>query len=256
MIWDIPPKIWLPTKPAIIRPAPVQTANFLPGTFPGVMMAGSAGGPPTTLSFQASATSTGSTITGPSSIQAGDLLVLSDIRIGPGSPPTAVVPSGFTSTQSSVSGGAFFSQFRHILSYKIADGSEASASLTGMAGDGGSKILFVFRPDNPITTVTPASGGAQATTGNPTSQTVAASGGTPPLVIIGAYATVHGDTVTIDPRTFTPAKTDEVRRNAVFGTIDHWLAYRVYDSSPADTSIDMDDEGDENSLLSRYFSVS
>jgi hypothetical protein len=42
MTWDLPPKIWLPAKPAIIRPAPVQKANFLPGMFPGLMMAAAA----------------------------------------------------------------------------------------------------------------------------------------------------------------------------------------------------------------------
>jgi hypothetical protein len=46
MIWDLPPKIWLPSKPAIIRPAPVQKANFLPGMFPGMLMVGASAATP------------------------------------------------------------------------------------------------------------------------------------------------------------------------------------------------------------------
>lgn len=42
MIWDLPPKIWLPPKPAIIRPVPVRQANFLPGTFPAIFVAAAA----------------------------------------------------------------------------------------------------------------------------------------------------------------------------------------------------------------------
>jgi hypothetical protein len=51
MTYDLPPKIWLPEKPAIIRPAPVQKANFLPGMFPGMMMAAVAGGTPQETGF-------------------------------------------------------------------------------------------------------------------------------------------------------------------------------------------------------------
>ena len=39
MSWDLPPKLWLPSKPAIIRPAkellrPAKQASFVPGMFP------------------------------------------------------------------------------------------------------------------------------------------------------------------------------------------------------------------------------
>ena len=50
MIWDVPPKIWMPPKPAIIRPAekkllaPALAASFLPGMFPGGAISG--GEPP------------------------------------------------------------------------------------------------------------------------------------------------------------------------------------------------------------------
>jgi hypothetical protein len=57
MTWDLPPKIWLPPKPAIVRPAPVQKANFLPGMFPGLMMVAAAASPPPTLTYVTNAIS-------------------------------------------------------------------------------------------------------------------------------------------------------------------------------------------------------
>lgn len=54
MNFDLPPKIWLPPKPAIIRPADKtllrpQAASFLPGAFPaGAVAAGLGGGVPPT----------------------------------------------------------------------------------------------------------------------------------------------------------------------------------------------------------------
>lgn len=57
MSMDIPPKVWLPSKPAIIRPAPVKQANFLPGMFPVMFPVISAGIPSDTfLGFNSSTT--------------------------------------------------------------------------------------------------------------------------------------------------------------------------------------------------------
>jgi hypothetical protein len=218
----------------------------------------------TTLAFQSSATSQDSaTITGPADIIAGDLLVLSDVSMRVSSNPTTVVPSDFDIEQNAVADVGFGMRLRHILSSKIATGAEASASLTGMGHNAKSKILFVFRPDNPITSKTGASGGGVVSTGNPSSQNVAAASGTPPLVVIGGYACISEPFVEagiIDPRTFSPAKTAEVQIQYSDGAeeveIDHWLAYRIYNTGPADTSIDMDDEDEGNSLVSRHIQVS
>lgn len=224
--------------------------NFLPGWFPAAVAASGAAAPLTELDFLTSASVADSTtITGPATIQAGDLLVISDVVYLKSGTPTSVVPADFTAAQNftGVNG-------RLILSYKIATGAEASASITGMTMNGttlfGSKIMFVFRGNTPITTASDASGGAEGTTGNPAAQNVAASGGTPPLVILAAYATRGA----IDPRTFSPAKDGELQRTAI-NSVDHWLAYRIYETAPANTSIDMDDEGGNNILVSRYIQV-
>lgn len=185
----------------------------------------------TTITQQSSATSTATTITAPAGINAGDLLVLLDYVIDIFSTPTSVVPSGFTSISDVTSG-----KTRCILSYKKADGTEGSTSLTGMSSGSGTlyKTLVTFRGDVAATTITSNDPGGQATTGNPTAQTVTASGGSPPLVVIGGYASSNN----VSPRTMSPAKDGEVGN----GT-NVYIAWKIYNSSPADVSVDMDDEG-------------
>lgn len=203
-----------------------------------------------TLSQVASATSTGATITGPASIQAGDLLVLWDRAFDSGGPlPSTVVPTGFTSI-SNVNDGV---EIRAILSYKIADGSEASASLTGMSGATDvDKALYVFRGDPVIETATPLDVEGQIVDTNPTSHTVGASAGAVPLVIIAGYATADfTEGGPIDPRTFSPAKDGEITP-----ATDLYLAYKIYNSSPADVTVDMDDEGINNTLVTCYIEAS
>jgi len=196
------------------------------------------------LSQAASATSTAATITGPAGILAGDLLVLWDTAESVGSVPTTVVPTGFAVISNLDNG----SSNRTLLSAKIADGSEASAALTGMNGDSANrKSLYVFRGNTPITTYVANDVGEETTTGDPTAQTCNASGGTVPLVVIGAYRALAA----IDPRTFTvggsPAKDGEINPATT-----SYLAYKIYNTAPADVVIDMDDEGARQFLVSCY----
>jgi hypothetical protein len=211
-----------------------------------------AGGALSSLSFVDSATSTGASVTGPAGILPGDLLVLFDraVAAGSGTPPTTVLPSGFTSISNSPGSNAAPNSVRSILSYKIADGSEASASLTGMNGSSNGKMLAVFRGDAPVSSVSPSTPNAETTDGNPASQNVAASGGVAPLIVVGAYGC---GTAAVDPRTFSPAKDAEITSS---GTGTRYLAYKIYNSSPADVTVDMDDEGDLNSLQSCFITCS
>ncbi len=203
----------------------------------------------TSLSFLDSATSTGASVTGPAGILTGDLLVLFDRAIAAGSatPPTTVLPSGFTSISNSPGSNASPNAVRSIVSYKIADGSEASASLTGMNGSTNGKMLAVFRGDVHVSAVLPSTPNAETTDGNPASQNVAASGGATPLIVVAGY----GSGSAIDPRTFSPAKDAEINSATT-----RYLAYKIYNSSPADVTVDMDDEGDLNSLQSCFISCS
>lgn len=202
----------------------------------------------TDLAVADSATSTSHTITVPASVQAGDLLVLSDFAFNTGttSIPTNVVPSGFTQVQTASMASGNPDAFRLTVSYKIADGTEASTSITGMNSAFESKRLYVFRASAAISAASVASVNSQATAGNPSPQPITSSGGAVPLVVLAAYA-ADG---TVNPRTMTPAKDGEL------GSGQHWLAYKIYNSSPADVSADMDDEGDANILISCYIAVS
>lgn len=193
---------------------------------------------------QASATSQAQTITAPADIIAGDLLVILDRAENVSGDPTSVTPTGFTTINNAVA--AFVKQN---LSYKIAAGTEGGSSITGMVGtEYTRKAMYVFRGGIPITSVTVGSAAGQIISTDPTAQVVAASAGTPPLIVIGGYS-VYGAGV-VDPRTFSTTKDGEVTPST-----DFYLAYKVYNSSPADTTIDMDDEGAENALQSCYLQV-
>lgn len=193
-----------------------------------------------TLSEHASATSTASTVTGPSTIIAGDILVLWDRASNAVAPaPSSVTPTGFSNVLDFTIGPT-----KGMASVKVADGSEASASITGMDGSASDrKMLYVFRGNIPATTATAQDAASEGTDGNPAAQTANASGSTKPVIVIGCY----GSGSAVDPRTFSPAKDGEIS-----AATNAWLAYKIYNSSPQDVTIDMDDEGLQNTLGSFY----
>ena len=195
----------------------------------------------TDITLRSSATATGTTIVAPSDIQAGDLLVLSDLAFNSTSAvPTAVTPSGFTNRASQTIGS--FS--RHMVHTKKADGSEAGATITGMAGTAFCrKQLTVHKGNIPAATITISTVNAVVQSTNPTAQNVAASGGTPPLVVIGAYAC----DASVNPRTMSPAKDGEITAGN-----EAYQAWKIQNTSPVDVSVDMDDEGGVNYLVSFY----
>lgn len=210
-------------------------------TFPFPIFMPSVVAPITTLTKIAEATSSAATVVGPATIEKRDLLVLLDFAFGK-STPTTVVPTDFTIIQNLTIGAA-----RAILSYKIADGSEASASLTGMTAESIlGKVLLVFRGDVRIKVVNVGDPSGQATGSDPTVQVITASAGVAPLVVLGAYVSDSA----VNPRTMSPAKNGET--SALGGV---WLAWKIYNSSPADVSIDMDDEGSINILAGCYIEV-
>jgi len=200
----------------------------------------------TSITQALSATSTASTITAPSGIQAGDLIVLLDKAANSFlTAPTAVTPTGFTNASNVTSAIT-----RQMLSWKKADGTEGGTSITGMNGSANNtKIIYVFRGNIAATTVTPSTVNGQATSAAPTNQNVAASGGTAPLVIVAGYGCASG---TIIARGFSPAKDGEIEQAS---TGDLWLAYKIYNSSPADVTISMGDFG-TNFLQSMYIQMS
>ncbi len=207
------------------------------------------------ISLFASATSNqSSTITAPANILPGDLIVMADLAAG-SSAPAAVTPTGFTQVATSVTS----SNYRMCLSYKLAVGNEGGTSITGMtfsSGFGATKAIYVFRGDVAATSLIVGGANSQSTTGDPTSQNVTAASGLAPLVVLGAYGG-SGIAGTVNPRTFSTTKDgeQEVVGDTISSDCDLWLAYKIYNSAPADTSIDMDDEGSSNSLMSGYIQM-
>lgn len=97
------------------------------------------------LRFQASSTSTATTITLPSNLTTRDLLILFDFSYGTSS-PTYVLPSGWTSiaNQTDTYGGSGLT--RAATSYIAGDPSLSGTTVTGMAAVAGvRKICVVFR---------------------------------------------------------------------------------------------------------------
>lgn len=210
----------------------------------------------TSIVQQASAESQDiTTITAPADINAGDLLILLDHVLNNGAAPAAVTPSGWTQLLS-VGAGAEAGGFQNRLtvSYKIADGTEGSSSISGhLADDGNEKLLVTFRPDTAITAVAATNSGGSNVNTDPVAVAVNAGSETPPLLALGFYCT---PSAAIDPRTFTvagsPAKDGEVGHTST--TL--YLAWKIYITSPANVSVDMDDEGNLNILAGGVLEVS
>lgn len=213
--------------------------SFLPGWFPGTI--GAASGPPpppvTSVAFHASATATGTnTLTVPATTQAGDIICVKEEGT-----VVSVAPSGYTVLASTTG---------FVISYKIASGSDASASVPSGAvlGPSARRELLVFRGDSPANSVTGHSPAAQnSPTAAPADQTVTSSGGVVPLVVLASYYSSGA----IDPRGFSPAKDGEVNSDT-----NSYFAYKIYNSSPADVTISMQDEGSSNKLASGYLQIS
>lgn len=193
------------------------------------------------LAFRSSSTSSASTITVPNDVVAGDLLVLYDRAVNTSGTPTSVVPTGF----SVILNNAHETVRRTTVSYKIADGTEAGASLTGMDGTSSdNKILLVFST-NGATAAAAYDIAFQATDGNPTAQVVNASGQTTPLVVLAFIRQV-----TVTNQSFSPTEDGTIvsGQNTAY--------YKIYNSSPADVTVDCGDGGNSNALMSFYIQLS
>ena len=167
-----------------------------------------------TLAYFDSATSTAETITFPASIQAGDIIVLHDVA-------SAI-------------------DFRVTCSYKIADGTESGA-LTGMNGDDtNNKIMMVFR--GATAAVIPGSASSSKSYNDPDPISVVAESGPEPLIVFGLYRST-----TVPTRTFSPAEDAEFSSSTV-----HYAKYKIYNTSPQTTTIDVDDTGDVNIIAGYY----
>lgn len=196
--------------------------------------------------FASSTSASGSSVTLPAGIAAGDLIVVFNKAVaGFGGVPSTVVPTGFTSIiNTSASGSPAGNDARCIASYKLANGSEGGSSVAGMSG---SFIALIFRPNFTASAITPKSTAGEITSGNPALQTVTSGTGTVPLIVFGFY----GQSInSITTRTFSPAADAEVAA----GSNLTFAKYKIYNAgaSSSNHSVDMNDDGDFNMLQSFY----
>lgn len=134
--------------------------------------------------------------------------------------------------------------------YKVLTGGETSVTFSTADGTGDGNSA-VFRPSRAISSVvfSPSPWNSQTTASDPTAQSVLASGVAVPLVVLG-FAAIAGGTAAFS--TASPAF-DATDLNSDSDSI---LGYKIYNSAPADHSIDMADLGDFNGLASGYLRVS
>lgn len=194
----------------------------------------------TSIAYVAHTTSTANTIVAPSSINAGDLLVLFDFAQNISGVVTDVVPTDWTSFRH-----AAFSPRRLRGSYKIADGTEDGSTITGMDGSSSDdKIMVQYRADVAIASFSASGGGGATSSGDPVQDTISASGGTPPVLGLVTF----GSSGAISPRTTSITPNHELSSSTRFYLHDY-----VQNTSPADYTFDMDDEGAFNFLHGSYF---
>lgn len=201
----------------------------------------------TSISFVDSATGGSSSVVLPSGIQAGDLIVLSDVRVGTTTAPTDGTPTGFTEVRSDSVNAT--TALRQSLYYKIASGSDASATVnSAMSGGGSSKLLaFVFRSNATIAIVTVSGSVGTATTADPAAQTISAASAVVPAVSISVESASSG----VTGESYTGSGVDAT----IIGNGIH-MSYKLWSagSSPANLIADMGDGG-TNAISGALFSV-
>ena len=204
------------------------------------------GGGGLSLSFVNFSTSTSSTIAVPSGAIAGDWAILFDVGWTPAAADSvsAVTPSGWTNLANGTISGA--DVIRLMTSHVVLTAGMIGSSVIGMNTDRECKIMIVVRPSTSIVTTTPSSWNSEVTAGNPSAQTVTASGITTPLVVVAAGASSTGSTAF---STETPAMTNIAVSSG--GDVSLRVGYIIYNSAPANQSIDINDL-QENGLQSGY----
>ncbi|GLS41582.1 hypothetical protein GCM10010869_71790 [Mesorhizobium tianshanense] len=203
----------------------------------------------TSVTLLSTTTTATASINWPGNIQAGDVAVLIDIGISLSStPPLSVTPAGFTNFMNAAISRT--ASARMMKSYRILDGGEAG-TIVGIDGNIlQGKLLYIFRPNAPVTAVLPMVWwNSQATSDNPAAQVVSASGQPGPLIVLGgAIGSSGGAMFSIASPAFDATQQFGDSGIGIGG-------YKIYNTSPADHTIDTGDQG-TNILASGYLRFS
>jgi hypothetical protein len=184
-----------------------------------------------TVTIQATATSTASTITIPATAAVGDVAILFDTS----TTTTNVVPSGWTSINGTTTTG-----IRTNVTYKILVSGDPGNSITGMAGTT-RKVMLVYRGNvsiNALGVTVPAS---QSTVSVPTNQTLVGDVG--PVAQIAVY----GSTGAIATRGWSVGSPTEY---SSFSTSGIYVKALITNSGTPDTTTISMSDGGTNTLQS------
>ena len=193
---------------------------------------------PISISFVSSAiysvnasTGTSSPVTLPATIQENDIIVVycTTGDSNTSTPPTQNTPSGYTLIDTASAGnvGAADAERAHLY-YKVAVSGDAGATLTITSSSSNYRAICVgvFRTTKgSAPTITNASINSAGGTANLANQTVTAGSGVAPLIVFAAY-------VNTSTRTFTPAQDGDITTANT-----RVLRYKIYNSSPANTTV-------------------
>lgn len=173
-------------------------------------------------------------ITGPSSVQAGDLAILFDAPSG-STVPSEVVPSGFT-VIANLTYDFTSHNGRHILSYKILASGDITGgimnSVTGMTGSTTSrKMIGVWRSTNPISSICILALQEEGVdNGNLTAQVIPSGAATQAALLLAHWRFANGQVsgnLTATGMTLTAGSSTA-----------QYVGYRIYNSSPANQTVD------------------
>lgn len=188
--------------------------------------------------------------------KAGDLLVLMDRGWnGAGTYPTYALPSGFTELWTGTGYDASSGYHRYVISAKVLASGDLSGSKTGMSSDFGSKNGILFRRGAGFASFAHGTWSGQATSGNPSSQTITMVGRTKPAI---ALALAHGNPSTANPLVFsTDSPAFDFTRPST-GTYSMHIGCTIYEGTDtlANHTVDINDVGNMNVLTSGYLELS
>ncbi len=195
-------------------------------------------------------TSTTGTISLPTGAAAGDLAVLSYATKNTASAAPGIgTPSGWSNGANIAQPSGVF--VRHGMAYKVLNAGDITAGSVTLAATGNDfnrQRMHIFRPDSgyeiSAITLSPADTANRysASTGNPSALVLDGSSHSAPVVIVGFALQEAGDTVSFS--TESPA----FDATGTAGAANMLVGYKVYNSSPADLTIDIGDSGAYNIL--------
>ena len=171
--------LWMPKKKPLYAP---MLATFGGGSVRG-FQGGGGPGELTSLSLNArvdNPDNSTASVTLPSGINAGDLLIIQEYGPDVSSSVTGNIPSGF-----SLITYAEHAAVDHRVHYKVATGNESQTTVTGQTGSNEDMTVFVFRGDAPISSASVSTSGSTSNTDYP-SVSITPSTSDPTIVFFGA----------------------------------------------------------------------